>query len=98
MPANAVARSWARGGLELDRERARAFRRELRQAEALELATRTLGRRDAARAELDARLERRGVVEAVRDEALDRLEELGAVDDDRFAAARAGHLAARGVR
>jgi regulatory protein len=96
VPTNAVARTGLALGMELDRERTRAFRRELRRAEALELATRTLGRRDAARAELDARLERRGVVEAVRDEALDRLEELGAVDDDRFAAARAGHLAARG--
>jgi regulatory protein len=96
VPTNAVARTGLALGMELDRERTRAFRRELRRAEALELATRTLGRRDAARAELDARLERRGVVEAVRDEALDRLEELGAVDDGRFAAARAGHLAARG--
>jgi regulatory protein len=96
VPTNAVARAGLAPGMELSRERARGFRRELRRAEALELATRALGRRDAARAELDARLERRGVVEAVRDEALDRLEELGAVDDDRFAAARVGQLVARG--
>ena len=46
---------------------------------------RTLARRDRSRGELEARLEQRGVVAAVREEALDRLEELGAVDDERFA-------------
>jgi regulatory protein len=96
VPANAVARAGLWIGQELDRERARAFRRELRRAEALAVAGRTLARRDAPRAELEARLEQRGVVAAVRDEALDRLEELGAVDDERFAATRAGQLAARG--
>lgn len=96
VPTNAVARAGLGLGVELDRARARQFRRELRRAEALELAARALGRRDAARAELESRLERRGVVEAVREEALDLLEELGAVDDVRFAAARAEQLAARG--
>jgi regulatory protein len=96
VPANAVARAGLAPGTELDRERARSFRRELRRAEALELAARALGRRDAARAELDARLERRGVTATVRDEALDALEDLGAVDDDRFAVGRARQLAGRG--
>jgi regulatory protein len=96
VPTNAVARAGLGVGLELDRERARLFRRELRRAEALDVAARALGRRDAARAELDAKLERRGVHATVRDETLDRLEELGAVDDERFAQARAHLLAERG--
>jgi regulatory protein len=96
VPTSAVARAGLGLGVELDRGRARDFRRELRRAEALEAATRVLGRRDAARAELDVRLERRGVSASVRDEALDRLEELGAVDDSRFAASRAAQLAGRG--
>src|SRR4051794_18852388 len=80
VPANAVARAGLWLGQELDRERTRLFRRELRRAEALAVAGRTLARRDAARSEVEARLERRGVVAAVREEALERLEELGAVD------------------
>jgi SOS response regulatory protein OraA/RecX len=96
VPTTAVARAGLCTGQELDRERARAFRRELRRADALDVASRVLARRDAARAELEQRLERRGVAPAARDEALERLTELGAVDDERFARSRAAQLAERG--
>jgi regulatory protein len=96
VPANAVVRSGLRPGQELDRARLRELRRELRRAEAVEVATRTLARRDASRSEIRMRLERRGVAPAARDETLERLEELGAVDDARFASARAEQLAERG--
>jgi regulatory protein len=65
--------------------------------DAVETALQALRHRDRTVAELDARLEERGVGEQARREALDRLERLGYVDDGRFAAARAEQLARRGV-
>ena len=67
-----------------------------RSEDAVEQALRALRHRDRSAAELDARLERRGVAEAEREEALETLERVGYVDDDRFARARAEQLAARG--
>jgi regulatory protein len=93
VPADAVVRAALRPGVELDRPRLRVFRRALREAVAVDVAMRTLTRRDAPRAELDAKLARRGVDARDRSTALDQLTRLGAVDDARFAASRARHLA-----
>jgi len=62
----------------------------------LEVATRALRHRDRSVRDVEARLERAGVDEARRAEALEMLERLGYVDDDRFARTRAATLAARG--
>lgn len=64
--------------------------------DAVETALRALRHRDRSAAELDARLEERGVGEAERREALETLERIGYVDDERFACTRAEQLAARG--
>lgn len=52
--------------------------------------------RDRSSAEIDARLARRGVGDAARGQALETLERIGYVDDERFARTRAEQLAARG--
>lgn len=62
----------------------------------IEIAARALQHRDRSRHELDARLARAGVDDAGRAEALETLERVGYVDDERFARARASSLAARG--
>jgi len=62
----------------------------------IELATRSLRYRDRSRHELDARLARAGIDDDARADALDTLERVGYVDDERFAAARAASLAGRG--
>jgi regulatory protein len=61
----------------------------------VETALRALRHRDRSVAELDARLEERGVGEDARREALETLERIGYVDDERFARTRAEQLAAR---
>ena len=53
--------------------------------EAVDTALRAVARRDQSAAELGRRLERRGVSPALRDETVERLEEVGLVDDERFA-------------
>jgi SOS response regulatory protein OraA/RecX len=60
--------------------------------DAVETALRALRHRDRSVAELDARLEERGVGEG---EALETLERIGYVDDERFARTRAEQLAGR---
>jgi regulatory protein len=67
------------------------------ETDAVETALRALRHRDRTVAELDARLEERGVEEDARREALATLERIGYVDDERFARTRAEQLAARGV-
>ena len=62
----------------------------------LDLAIRALRHRDRSTAELDARLAQRGVGRAEREEALETLERIGYVDDERFARSRAEQLATRG--
>jgi regulatory protein len=62
----------------------------------LDLAISALRHRDRSTAELDARLAQRGVGRAEREEALETLERIGYVDDERFARTRAEQLAARG--
>jgi regulatory protein len=64
--------------------------------EPLDIAVRALRSRDRTTAELAERLERRGVDEAEREQALATLERLGYVDDERVARARAKELAVRG--
>jgi regulatory protein len=63
---------------------------------AFEVATRALRHADRSRAELDERLAQRGFSEADRSAALDRLVELGWLDDERMAGLRAAALADRG--
>ncbi len=63
--------------------------------DAVETALRALRFRDRSSAELAARLEQRGVGEAEREQALETLERVGYVDDERFARNRAEQLAAR---
>jgi regulatory protein len=61
-----------------------------------EAALRALRAADRSRAELDARLERRGVDADERRRTLDKLERLGYLDDDRTAALRVERLVDRG--
>ena len=63
---------------------------------ALETALRALRSSDRSAAELEARLQQRGVDEAERAQALETLERIGYVDDERFARRRAERLAERG--
>ena len=64
--------------------------------DAVETALRALRFRDRSTAELDVRLEQRGIGAAERTEALETLERIGYVDDERFARSRAEGLAERG--
>jgi regulatory protein len=64
--------------------------------DAVEEALRALRARDRTAAELDARLERRGVHASERAEALATLQRIGYVDDARLARTRAEALAERG--
>jgi regulatory protein len=61
----------------------------------IEVAARSLRHRDRSRSEVDERLAKAGVGEEERAEALERLTQLGYVDDGRFAADRATALAGR---
>ena len=61
-----------------------------------DVALRALRAADRSRAELDARLERRGFSAEERAAALDGLARLGYLDDERTAALRAERLADRG--
>lgn len=62
----------------------------------IEIAARALQHRDRSRRDLEKRLTRAGVDEDRRNDALETLERVGYVDDERFAGARAGALADRG--
>jgi regulatory protein len=62
----------------------------------IEVAVRALRSRDRTAAELAVRLERRGVGASERTEALETLERLGYLDDERVARDRANELARRG--
>jgi SOS response regulatory protein OraA/RecX len=83
-------------GQKLDRPALREIRRELRRAEALGKAGRTLARRDVSEAGLRARLERGGVPPKAIGEAAQALRRVGALDDERFARNRARALSDRG--
>jgi regulatory protein len=62
----------------------------------IEIAARALQHRDRSRREIEERLARAGIDEDRRTDALDTLERVGYVDDERFAGARAEALANRG--
>jgi SOS response regulatory protein OraA/RecX len=96
LPAEVVFAAGLDVGVELDRERARRLRRELRQHEAMSRAARSLAHRDLSVRELSDRLARAKVATEVRQEAVDRLVRAGAVDDERVARGRAELLARRG--
>ncbi|HKA26330.1 MAG TPA: regulatory protein RecX [Gaiellaceae bacterium] len=96
-PVDVAARSGLATGLELDRERLRTLRRELRQGEALAAGARVLARRDRSEQAVRAALERRGISEPDREKALATLRRHGALDDERYAQTRAAALAERGL-
>lgn len=62
----------------------------------VDLAVEALRHRERSRTDIDERLARAGVGEEARRVALDRLAQVGYIDDQRFAGARAGALANRG--
>jgi SOS response regulatory protein OraA/RecX len=96
IPLDVAARSGLSIGLELDRERLRTLRRELRRGDAVAAGTRALARHDRSEQGLRGVLERKGIGEREREEAIAALRRHGALDDKRFAEARATALAARG--
>jgi regulatory protein len=96
IPLEAALRAGVATGVELDRPRLRALRRELRRSEAVARAARALRSRDRTVRELDDRLGRAGVRAPERAEALATLERVGLVDDERVAVSRAASLADRG--
>ena len=96
VPDEVVVRCGLSAGVELDRPLLRQLRRELRRAEALDLAGRTLRRRDVSLRRLSERLERAGVAPAAGRSALLALSEARIVDDARLADGRAATLAERG--
>ena len=97
LPGDVAALCGLAPGVELDRPRLRALRRELRRSEAVGAAVGALRFRDHSRASLAERLAARGVAPAAREEALDVLSRAGLVDDARLAHGRAAALAARGA-
>jgi SOS response regulatory protein OraA/RecX len=92
-----AARSGLSVGLELDRERLRRLRRELRRGEALDAGVRAFSRRDRSAESLRGVLARKGFAMADCEEAVETLRRHGALDDGRFAAMRAAALAERGL-
>jgi SOS response regulatory protein OraA/RecX len=91
-----VIRCGLAAGVELDRPLLRRLRAELRNAEALALASRALRSRDLSRHRLAERLERAGVAPPAERQALATLTHVGALDDARLARTRAAALAERG--
>jgi SOS response regulatory protein OraA/RecX len=96
LPADVVVRAGLLEGRSLDRAALRLLRRELRRAEALQVATRALRSRDLSLRRLAERLERAEVPPAAAAESLGRLTRAGLVDDARVARMRALALAYRG--
>jgi regulatory protein len=96
LPTAAVVSARLTVGVELDRSRARELAQAIRRAEALGAATRALASRDRSVVGLAEYLAQRGVGPKERLEAVERLEEIGYLDDSRFALSRARSLAERG--
>ena len=96
VPDDVVARCGLASGVVLERPLLRRLRRELRRAEALGAATRSLARRDLSARRLRERLDARGVRAPAAEAALAALESAGVVDDARLARSRASVLADRG--
>lgn len=95
LPIDVVVRAELAEGRQLDRPALRLLRRELRRAEALQVAGRALRHRDLSRRRLAQRLEG-AVPPAAAAESLATLERAGLVDDRRVAHVRAESLAGRG--
>ena len=96
VPDDVVARCGLAPGVVLERPLLRRLRRELRRAEALGAATRSLARRDLSARRLRERLDARGIRAPAAEAALVALESAGVVDDARLARSRASVLADRG--
>jgi SOS response regulatory protein OraA/RecX len=96
VPDAVVLRCGLAAGVELDRPLLRRLRRELRRAEALEAATRTVARRDVSARRVRERLAARGVRPATAESAVATLADAGVLDDRRTARSRAHALAERG--
>jgi SOS response regulatory protein OraA/RecX len=96
LPVDVVVRAALSEGRTLDRHALRLLRRELRRAEALQIAVRALRHRDLSRRRLAKRLERSAVPPAAASESLAALEGAGLLDDHRVASLRAQSLAGRG--
>ena len=97
VPTEAAVTAGLAPGVELDRQRVVALRREIRRLESLDTALRALRSRNRSRAEIDVRLEGRGVRPRERAATLETLVRTGLVDDERFAVERGAALAARGA-
>jgi regulatory protein len=63
---------------------------------AVDVAARALARRDRSETDVRRILARKGVSDAEAEEALERLRNIGALDDERYACARAAALGERG--
>src|SRR5919206_1567090 len=96
VPGEAVVRAGLTVGAAVDRNALRIIRRELRRADARDIAIRALRATDRSRSGVEARLDARGVAPSLRDETVAMLERTGLVDDQRFARGRAEALARRG--
>jgi SOS response regulatory protein OraA/RecX len=96
VPDEVVLRCGLAPGVVLDRPLLREIRRELRRAEALDAAVRTVARRDVSTQALRSRLAARGVRAPAAERAVATLASAGLVDDARTARARAQALAAKG--
>jgi regulatory protein len=96
VPVEVAARVGLAAGVELDRERLRTLRRELRRSEALAAGARVLERRERSEHDLRSALERKRIGPRERERAIAALREASAVDDERYASSRAAALAARG--
>jgi len=96
VPDDVVALCGLAPGVVLERPLLRRLRRELRRAEALGAATRSLARRDLSARRLRERLDARGIRAPAAEAALATLESAGVLDDARLARSRAAALADRG--
>jgi SOS response regulatory protein OraA/RecX len=96
LPVDVVVRAGLAEGRTLDRAALRLLRRELRRAEALQVAGSALRGRDLSRRGLAERLERAAVPPAAVSESLATLERAGLVDDRRVARGRAETMSERG--
>lgn len=96
LPADAVVRAGLAVGRRLDRSTARQLGREVRRAQALSAAARSLRASDRSQRALEQRLARAGHSAAAREAAIASLGSAGIVDDARLAESRALLLARRG--
>jgi SOS response regulatory protein OraA/RecX len=96
LPADAVVRTALTVGRKLDRPKARELAREVRRANALAAAKRSLAASGRSERALEQRLALAGHSAAAREEAIASLGRAGIVDDARLAENRAEVLARRG--